>query len=132
MKSILLAGSLMIILFGACNKDPVNLDFINVRGTVIAKETCNTNETTDYWLIDLTLNPDTPQYGSTVTINGAIFTDVVKTKELSPQLKELGKHVFFHFQEISDNPVETLNCNVSTPVTYLVKEIYILEQGEAL
>lgn len=115
-----------------CKKDPLVLDYINVRGYVIAKETCNTDENLDYWLIDLTMDPNTPQYGTAIVINGIPYSNVVKTKLLATELKSLGKTVFFHFKTTSSIPVITTGCIVTAPVTYSVKEINILEQGEAL
>ena len=41
-----------------CKEQDYIVDFKNAKGYVIGKETCNADETKDYWLIDLTYLQD--------------------------------------------------------------------------
>lgn len=91
MKKLLLLLSILlsVILFftyATCNKPPYVPDYKNVKGYVIGKEICNTDEAKDYWLIDLTYLPNTPQYGDTFVLNGNTYTNVVKTRGLGERL----------------------------------------------
>lgn len=116
--------------FLACNKQPYKPDYSNVKGFVIGKEVCNSNETLDYWLIDLTYSANTPEYGDTLFYYGANYTNVVKTKDLDSVLKVVGKRVSLDFKTITNNKVQTTGCNVPIPETYDLKEIFIINQGE--
>jgi hypothetical protein len=114
----------------SCNRDPYVPDYKNVKGFVIAKETCNTEVSQDYWLIDLTYWPDTPQYGDTITINNTTFRNVVKVKGLDQRLKQIGMAVSVDFKTVTSNKVETTGCSVQNPVTFRLKELFIINQGE--
>lgn len=56
----LLSGLLLIYLLSvtSCNKPPYKADYENIGGYVIGKETCNTDESQDYWLLDFTVYPN--------------------------------------------------------------------------
>lgn len=112
------------------NKPPFIPDYKNVKGYVIAKERCNTDSTQDYWLIDLTYLANTPQYGDTLTLNNITYTNVVKTKGLSDQLKFIGMRVSIDFKVISTDRIITTNCTVNNQVTYPLKELFIINQFE--
>ncbi len=114
----------------ACNKPPYKPDYTNAGGYVIGKETCNTNESQDYWLIDLTYYPNTPLYGDSLFLNGTNYTNVVKTKVLTDQVKNVGKRISINFKTITSNKVETIGCNISNPVIYNLKEIFVIDIGE--
>jgi len=103
---------------------------VNVNGYVIGKENCDTDDTKDYWLIDFNYDLNTPQYGDTLILNGITYTNVIKTKELDKKLKQIGLKVFIDFKTITSNKIETTGCNVTMPVTYTLKEIFIIYQGE--
>lgn len=105
-------------------------DFKIAQGYVIGKELCNTNETKDYWLIDLTYRQDAPQYGDTLVLNGTSHTNVIKTKDLAERLKKIGMVVSMEFKVVSANKVETTGCTLANPVTYNLKELFIINQGE--
>lgn len=114
---------------GKC-KGPYIMENKNVKGFVIAKENCNTNENLDYWLIDLTYLPNTPQFGDTLTLNGITYQNVVKTNELSSQLKGIGVKVSIDYKSFSPIKINTAGCNIPISQTYSLKEIYILNQFE--
>jgi hypothetical protein len=122
---------LLVLIFSKCNnKYPFYAPYKNVKGYVIAKETCNTDSTKDYWLIDLTYLPNTPQYGDTLILNNVTYTNVVKTLDLSEQLKHIGTRVSIDFSSISPDRAITYGCNNPNPVTYPLKELYIIYQFE--
>lgn len=122
--------AVLVFLYSSCNKPPAILDYDNVKGYVIGKETCNRDETNDYWLLDLTFFPDTPRYGDTLLLNGITYINVVKVKGLAEQLKQIGMRVSIDFKPITTNKVITTSCTVSNPVTYNLKELFIINQGE--
>ena len=129
---LVIIAAIPLFLFSTCKKPPAILHYYNVKGYVIAKEICHTDPSKDYWLIDLTFLPDTPQYGDTLLLSGVTFTNVVKTKELSEDLKEIGKRVSIDFKTITPNKVQTTGCSVTKPVTYDLKELFIIHQFEIL
>lgn len=128
---VILITALLFFTYAACNRHPDDFyDYRNVKGYVIGKETCHTDETKDYWLIDLTYLSDAPQYGDTLSLNGATYTNVIKTKDLDTRLKELGMKVSLDYKSITPNKAETTGCDVANPVTYRLKELTIENQGE--
>jgi hypothetical protein len=130
---ILFLVSIVITSFligSSCNKQPFKPDYKNIRGYVIGKETCNTDDTKDYWLIDFTYGADNPKVGDTLLLNGNTYTNVLKTKGLDQQLKIIGLRVSIDYRIISTDKVITTGCNVSLPMTYNLKELTILNQGE--
>ena len=130
---ILFLVSIVIISFlvgSSCNKQPFKPDYKNIRGYVIGKETCNTDDTKDYWLIDFTFGSDNPKVGDTLLLNGNTYTNVLKTKMLDQQLKTFGLRVSIDYRIISADKIVTSGCSVPSPVTYNLKELTILNQGE--
>lgn len=120
----------LLSLYSACNKPPAEADYDNVKGYVIGKETCNADEKKDYWLIDLTYYWDTPRYGDTLVLNGVTYTNVVKVKGLAEELKQIGMRVSLDFKTITPHKVVTTGCTVANPITYNLKELFIINQGE--
>ena len=128
---LLISTSLISLLVLSCKRQgPYFSDYTNAKGYVIAKETCNLNTLQDYWLVDLTYWSDTPQYGDTITVNNTTFTNVVKVKGLDQRLKQIDMAVSLYFKTVSPNKVETTGCGVANPVTYKLKELFIINQGE--
>ena len=127
---VFLLMALFLFRYSTCNKPPYVPDYNNVKGYVIGKETCDTDSTKDYWLIDLTYRLNTPQYGDTLYLNGVTYTNVIKTKGLSARLKEVGMKVSMDFKIITPDKVETTDCDVGAPVTYNLQELFIINQGE--
>lgn len=105
-------------------------DYTNTGGYVIGRETCKANESEDYWLVDLSFYPDTPQYGDTLTLSGVTYQNVVKVKTLSERLKQLGMKVSFDFKTVTTDKVITTGCSVASPVIYALKELFIINQFE--
>ena len=129
----LFIGSLVLITLlvsSSCNKQPYKPDYKTITGFVIGKETCNTDESQDYWLIDFTYAPNPPRVGDTLLFNGITYTNVLKTKGLAQGLKLVGTKVEIDYRIISADKVVTTGCNVPSPVTYNLKELTILNQFE--
>jgi hypothetical protein len=78
----------------------------------------------------LTYNYDTPQYGDTLILNGRAYTNVIKVKGLDPRLKQIGMTVAFDFKTITADKVQTTGCSVANPITYDLKELFIINQFE--
>jgi hypothetical protein len=114
----------------SCNRLPYKPDFENIAGYVIGKETCSTDETQDYWLLDFTVSSNSPKLGDTLILNGTTYTNVLKLKGLAPTLKQTGMRVSIDYREISNSKIITSGCTVLSPITYPLKEIFILNQGE--
>jgi hypothetical protein len=128
---------LLVILFiiaifiqASCNKPPFKPDYENIGGFVIGKETCNTDDTQDYWLLDFTVYPNSPKVGDTLVLNGTIYTNVLKLKGLDPRLKQIGMRVSIDYKTITPNKIITTGCTAASPITYALKEIFIINQGE--
>lgn len=129
LKFILIVVILLSI-NATCTKPPYIPDFKIALGYVIGKESCNADETKDYWLIDLTYLQDAPQYGDTLVLNGLKYTNVIKTKDLAERLKKIGMQVSMEFKVISANKAEITGCTIANPVIYNLKELFIINQGE--
>jgi len=127
---LLLFSFFYSIVFEACKREPYSPDYNEANGYVIGKENCDTDDTKDYWLIDFSYNQNTPQYGDTLILNGITYTNVVKTKDLNQGLKLIGLRVVIDFKTITSTEIETIGCNVTNPITYKLKELFIINQGE--
>ena len=135
MRCILLSSFICLIIFCLCvgctsNKDPYTPDYKNIKGYVIGKETCNADESQDYWLIDFTYLPNFPVVGDSVLFNGITYRNVLKTKGLDQRLKTIGLPVSIDYRVITTDKVVTNGCTVATPAVYPLKELTILDQGE--
>lgn len=132
LNNLLHTASLLILIssFSSCNREPYKLPYDNIGGYVIGRETCNTNESQDYWLLDFTVYPNSPKVGDTLALNGITYTNVLKTKGLDQRLKQMGMRVSIDYKVISSNKVVTTGCTITNPVTYPLKEIFIINQGE--
>ena len=119
-----------LILVSCSNKEPFIPDYNNIQGYVIGKENCTTDETKDYWLIDFTYGSNNPHVGDTVLVNGFTFNNVLKTKGLDQQLKIIGMRVSIDYRIISSTKLTSIGCDVLNAVTYSLKELTILHQGE--
>lgn len=114
----------------SCGKEPKEVDFQSVAAYVVGKEYCHSNDAEDYWIVDCTVNTNTPQLGGSVVVDGTTYTNALKVKGLSEQSKIVGARVLFDYRVISTNPIVSENCTVSTPTVYALKELYILNQFE--
>lgn len=114
----------------SCGKEPKEVDFLSVAAYVVGKEYCNSNEAEDYWIVDCSVAPNTPQLGGAVMVDGTTYVNALKVKELSEHSKIRGARVLFDYRVISPNPVVSENCTVDTPIVYALKELFILNQFE--
>lgn len=120
----------LFFIFLSCNKLPFKPDYEIIGGSVIGKETCNVDETNDYWLIDFNYYPTIPpKIGDTLVLNGITYTNVLKVKGLAPQLKYIGMKVAIDYNKISKREL-TMGCTVDSPIVYNLKEIFIIDQFE--
>ena len=121
----------IVLLMMACNnKRPFKPDYDNIGGIVIGKETCNSNLNQDYWLLDFSVYPNSPQIGDTLTLNGITYTNVLKVKGLGERLRQIGMRVSIDYKTITPVKVVTSGCSVANPITYALKEMFIINQGE--
>ena len=125
----ILAATFIIICCN-CKRGPYIAYYTNTGGYIIGNENCDTNAVNNYWLVDLTYYPNTPQYGDTLILGGSTYRNVVKVKGLDSRLKQIGMKVSFDFKTITPNKIVTNGCNVSIPLTYNLKELFIINQGE--
>lgn len=128
--SLLISSLFSLIIAASCKREPYKPDFEHAGGFVIGKETCKSNPDTDYWLIDLSYSLNTvTTYGDTLTFNGIFYTNMVKTLQLPPSFKVIGKRVSFDFH-LGSGKVETSGCTVANPVTVKLKEMQVLASFE--
>ena len=59
-------------------KGPYNLPVETIAGFVIGRESCKSDAAQVYWLIDFTVNPNSPKVGDTLVINGVTYTNLLK------------------------------------------------------
>lgn len=118
------------LLINSCKKEPYIVEYKNIKGYIIGKETCNTDEIKDYWMIDFTYGTNNPKIGDTLFFNGISYNNVLKATGLDPQLKTVGLRISIDYNSISPNKVTTTGCSVATPLTYHLKEVTIKNQGE--
>ncbi|MBX2923657.1 MAG: hypothetical protein KF746_15755 [Chitinophagaceae bacterium] len=124
--------SFLLMLLTACscnNKEPLDA-LPNIGGYVIGRETCTSDPHNDYWLIDFTAYPDQLQMGDTLVFDGITYTNVLKVKGLSEGLQQIGMAVAFDYKEVTPGVVITSGCTVANPVTYALKELFIINQFE--
>jgi hypothetical protein len=129
-QTIFFILSIFFIGVSCNNKEPFKLPYDNIGGYVIGNETCNADATQNYWLLDFTVYPNSPHIGDTLTLNGNIYTNVLKVKGLGERLKQVGMRVSIDYNIVTANKVITKGCTVSNPITYDLKEISIINQGE--
>ncbi|MEJ7675472.1 MAG: hypothetical protein WKF59_22885 [Chitinophagaceae bacterium] len=129
---ILFMGAIISIIsiIGSCKHGIDIADYTNTGGFVIGRETCNTNDTRRL----LACRPYVLSKYTTVWrhigFRGITYTNVVKVKGLDQRLKKIGMKVSFDFKTVTTIKVETTGCNVTNPITYKLKELFIINQGE--
>ncbi len=120
----------MLVFICFSNKEPFTPPYQLIGGYVIATETCKGNNAQNYWLLDFTVYPNTPQIRDTLMVNGTTYANVLKLKALNPAFKLIGMTVSIMYNTITSNKITTTDCMVTNPVTYALKEMVILNQGE--
>lgn len=116
--------------FSCGNKGDLYDPYSNIGGYVIGKENCHINASQDYWLLDFTVHPNSPQIGDTINLNGITYTNVLKVKGLDERLKQLGMRVSIDYNTITPNKVITSECSIPNPDVYPLKELFIIHQFE--
>ncbi len=131
-QTIFFISSILALFIGfSCNnKEPFKPSFDNIGGYVIGNETCKTDPTQNYWLLDFTVYPNSPHIGDTLLLNGTTYTNVLKVKGLDARLKQVGMRVSIDYNGVTPNKVITTGCTISSPITYNLKEIIIINQFE--
>ena len=125
---LLCIASLIVV---SCNKPPYEPDYYMATGFVIGKETCNTDTTKDYWLINIISSSSRQQqYGDTVLLNGVTYTNVVKTSGLPKEMMKIGTKIGMDFY-LSKEKRTTTNCISSSPITFYLKIADIVNIGWA-
>jgi hypothetical protein len=125
-----ISGFLSFVGVSCSNKEPFKPSYNNIGGYVIGSETCNSDSTQNYWLLDFTVYSTSPHIGDTLILKGTTYTNVLKVKGLDARLKQVGMRVSIDYNVVSPEKVITKGCTVSTPVTYNLKEISIINQFE--
>ena len=128
----LLLSALFFFISSCKDKVPFKPPYHGASGTVIAKESCNTDEGKDYWLIEISSSSSVQQqFGDKLTLNGITYTNVIKTNGLPESLKKVGQKVGFDFT-IAGTATSTSNCSVSTPVLYTLKVAEFIRASPAI
>ena len=130
-RRLLICQLIILITAISCNnKEPFYPPYDHIGGYVIGNETCSDDPKNDYWLLDFTAYRDYPQIGDTITTNGNTYTNVLKVKGLDERLQHLGMAVSVDYNKTSSAKVITTGCTISNPVTYQLKELFIINQFE--
>jgi hypothetical protein len=118
----MIALSMCILLITCRPYSEYDDEFID--GYIIGRESCYQNDSLNYWLIDCTVRPawQTPQIGDTVVIDTIRYTNVIKIKNLPPDLQLIGLPIAIAYLVIKEKNI-TGGCNVATPEVYYVREI---------
>lgn len=111
-----------------CNKQPAKAD-ANVAGYVIDHEICHEDAAQDYWLLDMSIRTGTPPVGDTLTINNTTYTNVVKIRNLNPDLQIPGLRVSIDYHSITEKR-QTSGCTLSSVSIYALREIIPIRQGQ--
>ena len=128
-KAILLLLTLIILRSNDC-KGPYYPPLKTIEGNVIAKESCKSDESQDYWILDFKVDPNSPKVGDTIAVNGITYTNALKLQRLEPSFRQAGKKVAIDYIDMTPYKVITLDCTVASPVTYDLKEVFIVNQRE--
>jgi len=113
------------------NKYPFKPPFEDAAGTVIGREYCQKDTSSDYWLIAIhSLSSVSQQYGDTLTLNGVQYHNVIKVAGLPEKFKSAGEKVGFDFH-ISDKASITTDCSLDTPKVYKLKLAELINCGRA-
>ncbi len=132
MRQTILFSLIYFFLIGAScsDKEPFKPTYNNIGGYVIGSESCHTDATQNYWLLDFTVYPNSPHIGDTLVLNGITYTNVLKVKGLDERLKQENMKVSIDYNVVTDQKVITTGCTVTIPITYNLKEISIINQFE--
>jgi hypothetical protein len=126
MKTLRNLAFLCISIISSCSKDTSAPDFITRTGTVIGKEYCKSDTTKDYWLVNLDTIVNQASFGDTAQISNTTYNHVVKTLQLPDEVKVRGTRISVDFKKLSNGKVSSTDCLIQTPVTYSLKELFIL------
>ena len=127
---LVFSTTVIIAISVSCKSEPFFPDFEHAGGYVIGKEFCKANADEDYWLVDLSFPLNTvTNYGDTITINGTLYKNMIKTKQLPSTFKEIGRKVSFDFH-LSADKVESTGCAFSNAITYKLKNMEVLASFE--
>ena len=122
-----ITGYFILITFligSSCKPVPYIIEYKNIKGYVIGKETCNTDDTKDYWLIDFTYGANNPKIGDTLVLNGITYTNVLKTNGLDLQLKTVGLRVSIDYNTITTDKNNNNRMQCSNPNYISIKRPY--------
>jgi hypothetical protein len=109
------------VLLSTCRPNNTS-DVDNIAGYVIARETCYQDEPLNAWLLDCTVRALTPQLGDTLVIDNVQYTNVIRIRNLEPDLQQIGVAVSVYYSELSGKKVSG-NCDVASPKVYALREI---------
>ncbi|MBC7850247.1 MAG: hypothetical protein H7Y31_10950 [Chitinophagaceae bacterium] len=130
-QHVLLFSTVFFCIALSCNnKEPFKLPYDNLGSYVIGSETCNADDSQNYWLLDFTVYPNSPHIGDTLILNSITYSNVLKVKGLDARLKQVGMRVSIDYKIITPDKVFTTGCTVNTPITYHLKEMTIINQFE--
>ena len=118
----LLLFALLVVGIYSCRPDD-RLRHPVAFGRVIGYEICQTDSAKQYWLIEME-----EEYGDSLRYNNLQYAHAVKTNELLPRCKQVGKRLFLEF-EISKNKVKSTNCTIPVPEVYDLRTMKLFLQA---
>ena len=132
MKKIIVALLCLILVLQSCFDDPVSPQPYHAKGIVIGEEKCNVDSSKNYWLLDLSIENNSPETGDTITYDGVVYEHVFRTINLDDSLRQHGKKVDidFNFSTNDHSPTQPANCYAPNAETFLLIDIILFDQAE--
>lgn len=111
-----------------CKKQPYKNDKPTMSGYVIGRENCISDESKDFWLIDFTYFPNTEQVGDSITLNGRLFSNVLKLKLSDSAYRIIDKSISVEYTNILPANLTT-PCEIANQTLFNLKEMIPLAIG---
>ena len=131
-SSLKIIGLLFVI--SSCNKEPYGPKAYNAKGIVIGVEKCSVDDNYNFWLIDLSIENNSPEKGDTITYKGVVYNHVFKAINLDSSIKHAGKKIDikFNFSTNDHQKIQYTDCDAPDAETFSLIDIIPFEQSEIL
>lgn len=120
------------LVFNGCTKQPYKPPAYSAKAIVIGEEKCSVDSNYNYWLLDLSLENNSPEHGDTILYNGIVYNHAFKTGTLDTALRHSGKKASFDFNFASNNhiKIKSSNCDAPGAETFLLTDILLFHQSQ--
>ncbi len=124
----------LLAAISSCIKEPYEPKAYTAKGTVIGVERCSADDNYNFWLVDLSIENNSPEKGDTITYNGVVYNHVFKSGTLDSSLKHAGKKIDIKFNFFTNDhqKIQYTNCDAPDAETFLLIDIIPFRQSEIL